>query len=175
MSTREKIVDAAMAIVREQGVAKLTLDEAAKVAGISKGGVLYHFKTKDDLIRGMVQRMIDACDALHHEYYRQEPEGPYRWARTVVRTAFDPNGPASDPVGGALLAAITINPDLMAPIHAKYAEWIERVQSDSPDLARASLICMAMDGYVFERMLGLQLADDQQLERIKQTALDLLK
>lgn len=174
-STREKVIDSAMAIVREQGVGKLTLDEAARHAGISKGGVLYHFKTKDDLIRAMVSRMIESCDNLHQDYYRQEPEGPYRWARTVVRTAFDPNGPAGDPVGGALLAAIAINPDLMAPIQAKYAEWIERVKSDSPDFERASLICMAMDGYVFERMLGLELCDAQQCERIKQTALDLLK
>lgn len=173
--TREKIVDAAMAIVRERGVAKLTLDEAAKSAGFSKGGVLYHFKTKNDLIRGMVERLIGQCDSLHHAYYEREPEGPYRWARTVVRTAFDPNGPASDPVSGALLAAITINPDLMVPIQAKYAEWVERVKSDSPDLERALLICMAMDGYVFERMLGLELCDQQQCERIKQTALDLLK
>ncbi|TAN63226.1 MAG: TetR/AcrR family transcriptional regulator, partial [Magnetospirillum sp.] len=48
MSTSDNIIDAAMAIVRDQGVAKLTLDEAAKKAGISKGGVLYHFKSKDD-------------------------------------------------------------------------------------------------------------------------------
>lgn len=173
--TKEKIVDAAMAIVREQGVGKLTLDEAAKSAGFSKGGVLYHFKTKDDLIRAMVERLINQCDSLHQRYYEQEPEGPYRWARTVVRTAFDPNGPAGDPVSGALLAAIAINPHLMAPIQAKYAEWITRVKSDSPDFERASLICMAMDGYVFERMLGLELCDPQQCERVKQTALDLLK
>jgi len=66
LSTRDKIIDAAMSIVRDQGVAKLTLDEAAKVAGFSKGGVLYHFKTKDDLIRGMVATLIHSYDSLLH-------------------------------------------------------------------------------------------------------------
>ncbi|AVM73827.1 TetR/AcrR family transcriptional regulator [Magnetospirillum gryphiswaldense] len=174
-STRETIIDAAMAIVREQGVNKLTLDAAAKVAKLSKGGVLYHFKSKDDLIRAMVQRMIDSCDALHLEFYAQEPDGPYRWARTVVRTAFDPRGPSGDPVGGALLAAVTVNPDLLAPIHAKFAEWIERVKSDSPNPTLAALVCMAMDGYVFERMLKLPLCDEESCERIKLQALELLK
>lgn len=174
-NTRETIIDAAMAIVREQGVSKLTLDAAAKLAKLSKGGVLYHFKSKDDLIRAMVQRMIASCDALHLEYYAQEPEGPYRWARTVVRTAFDPRGPSGDPVGGALLAAVTVNPDLLAPIHAKFAEWIERVKSDSPNPTLAALVCMAMDGYVFERMLKLPLCDDEACERIKLQALELLK
>ncbi|HSV28177.1 MAG TPA: TetR family transcriptional regulator [Candidatus Omnitrophota bacterium] len=175
MSTREQIIDAAMTIVREQGVAKLTLDAAAKQAGLSKGGVLYHFKTKDDLIRGMVERLIGSCDILHHRYYAEEPEGPYRWARTVVRTAFDPNGPASDKVGGALLASVTVNPELAAPIHAKFDEWIARIHSDSPNPALAALVCMAMDGYYFERMMGLDLCNAEQLEKIKQTALDLLK
>lgn len=175
MGTRENIIDAAMAIVREQGVAKLTLDEAAKVAGVSKGGVLYHYKTKDDLIRGMVGRMIEQCDSLHQSYYAEEPEGPYRWARTVVRTAFDPNGPAGDPILGAILAAIAVNPDLVAPLQAKYEQWIERVRSDSPDYERAVLVCMAMDGFVFERMLGLKLGNEEEAERVKQAALSLLK
>ncbi|MBF0323472.1 TetR/AcrR family transcriptional regulator [Magnetospirillum moscoviense] len=174
-STREKILDAAMSIMRDHGVAKLTLDQAARVAGVSKGGVLYHFKSKDDLIRGMVQRMTDSCDALHHRYYAEQPEGPYRWARTVVHTAFDPQGPAGDPVSGALLAAMAVNPDLMAPIQAKYAEWVERVMSDSPDPARAALVCSAMDGVVFQRILGLCQGCEKDAERLKQAALDLLK
>jgi AcrR family transcriptional regulator len=175
MSARDRILDAAMAVVRQQGVAKLTLDEAARGAGVSKGGVLYHFKTKDDLIRGMVSRLIEQCDELHHHYYAQEPEGPYRWARTVVRTAFDPDGPASDTVVGALVAATAVNPDLVAPLQAKFEDWLARIRSDSPDVERAFLVCMAMDGLFFEQIMGLKLHDPATLERIKLTALDLLR
>lgn len=175
MSTRDKIIDAAMAIVREQGAAKLTLDEAAKSAGISKGGVLYHFKTKDDLIRGMVERMVNQCDLLSHAYYQEEPEGPYRWARTVVRIAFDPNGPSSDSVSGALMAAMALQPELVAPLQAKYEEWIERIHSDSPNPLLAGLVCTAMDGMFFHRMVGLRLCDDAQRDEMKTFALDLLK
>ncbi|MEW5726689.1 MAG: TetR/AcrR family transcriptional regulator [Pseudomonadota bacterium] len=175
MSARDKIIDAAMSIVRDQGVTKLTLDQAAKEAGLSKGGVLYHFKSKDELIKGMVERLITQCDSLYARFYDEEPEGPYRWARTVVRMAFDPNGPANDPVGGALLAAVSLNPDLVAPLQAKYDEWLARIASDSPNPALASLVCMAMDGYYFERMMHLNLCDEDGWRAIKQTALDLLK
>lgn len=174
MSTSDTIIDAAMTIVRDQGVARLTLDAAAKEAGISKGGVLYHFKSKDDLIRGMVQRLIDQCDQLNRDYYQREPDGPYRWARTLVRACFDPTGPANDPVGGALLAAITVNPDLMAPIHAMYDRWRERIASDSPDIERAGLICTAMDGLYFQRLMGIRLGDAEAQDRLKRHALDLL-
>ena len=175
ITTRDKIIDAAMAIVREQGVAKLTLDEAAKIAGLSKGGVLYHFKSKDDLVRGMVERLVNQCDGLTQAYYEREAPGPYRWVRAVVQTTFDPNGPGGDKVSGALLAAVTLNPDLTAPIQAKYEEWIERVNSDSPNPMLAGLVCMAMDGYNFEKIMGLQLCTDEQKQQMKQFILDLLK
>ncbi len=175
MSTRERIIDSAMTIVRDQGVTRLTLDAAAKEAGVSKGGVLYHFKSKDDLIRGMVQRLIEQCDQLNREHYEHQPEGPYRWARTLVYACFDPNGPAFDPVGGALLAAVTVNPDLVAPIQSMYDRWMERIKSDSPDLERAGLICTAMDGVYFQRLMGINLSDAEGAERLKRHALDLLK
>ncbi len=174
MSTHDTIIDAAMAIVRDQGVAKLTLDAAAKAAHLSKGGVLYHFKSKDDLVRGMVQRLIDRCEEVNLDHYRREPEGPYRWARTLVRAFFDPNGPANDPVGGALLAAITINPYLMAPIHAMYARWQEHLAGDSPDPERAKLVCAAMDGLYFRRLMGIPLGDAAAGERLLRHALGLL-
>lgn len=175
ISTRDKIVDAAMSIVRDRGVAKLTLDEAAKCAGLSKGGVLYHFKSKDDLIRGMIERLLHQVDEQDRLHYETEPPGPYRWVRSAVRTAFDPDGPACDSVGGALLAAITVNPSLMAPVHAQYARWIERIYADSPNPLLASLICMAMDGYYFEEMMGLKLCDNEQKSKMRRFILDMLK
>jgi AcrR family transcriptional regulator len=174
-TTRDKIIDAAMAIVRDDGVAKLTLDEAAKRAGLSKGGVLYHFKTKDDLIRGMVERLINQCEALNRAYYDKEPEGPYRWARAVVRTGFDPNGPASDKLAGALLASVAVNPELVGPLQRWYEIWIERIHGDSPNPMLAGLLCMAMDGYNFERILGLNICSEEQREQMKTYMLDLLK
>lgn len=175
VTTRDKIIDAAMSIVRDQGVAKLTLDEAARCAGLSKGGVLYHFKTKDDLIRGVVEHLINRCDSLQQSYYDREPEGPYRWARAVVQTGFDPNGPASDKLAAALLASIAVNPELVAPLQAHYDKWIERIRADSPNPMLAGMICMAMDGHYFEKILGLKLCDEGGHEQMKAFMLDQLK
>lgn len=174
MGTRENIIDAAMDIVRDQGVGRLTLDQAARAAGLSKGGVLYHFKSKDDLIRGMVQRLVDQCEQLNGDHYQRQPEGPYRWARALVHASFDPGGAAFDRVGGALLAAVTVNPDLMGPVQAMYDRWKERIAGDSPDLTRAGLVCTAMDGIYFQRLTGVQTCNPDEAERLKRCALDLL-
>ena len=61
-SSRERILDAASQLVCEIGAGRLTLDAVADRAGLSKGGLLYSFPSKDDLLRGMVERMV--ADAL---------------------------------------------------------------------------------------------------------------
>ena len=53
-------------------------------------------------------------------------------------------------------------------------QWIERINADSPTPMLAGLICMAMDGYNFERILGLNLCDDEGREQLKAYMLELL-
>src|ERR671913_1054060 len=57
-SSREKLLDAAAELVSEIGSGRLTLDAVAGRAGLSKGGLLYNFPTKDALLQGMLERMI---------------------------------------------------------------------------------------------------------------------
>ena len=55
-STAEQILDAAERVVARDG-AHLTIDAVVKESGFSKGGVLYNFPSKLELIKGMVARM----------------------------------------------------------------------------------------------------------------------
>ena len=45
------------------GAGKLTLDAVAERAGLSKGGLLYNFPTKDALLQAMIQRMMPSQTA----------------------------------------------------------------------------------------------------------------
>ena len=65
-SLRERILEAADTIARERGVANLTLDLVAEQAAVSKGGLLYHFTTKEALLAGMVERSLDRYRSLLH-------------------------------------------------------------------------------------------------------------
>jgi AcrR family transcriptional regulator len=49
-TTKERIVSAAEEVVLRHGVSRLTLEAAALEAGLSKGGVLSHFPTRDALV-----------------------------------------------------------------------------------------------------------------------------
>lgn len=52
---RTRILDAALAVADRVGAANLTLDAVAADAGVSKGGLLYHFASKDQLLRAVVE------------------------------------------------------------------------------------------------------------------------
>ena len=58
--TKTRILTAAEQVVLERGVPALTLDAVAEAAGLSKGGLIYHFESKEALIRAMIAR-IGAC------------------------------------------------------------------------------------------------------------------
>ncbi len=53
---RQKVLDAAERVVRERGAAALTFDEVVAASGVTRGGITYHFPTKDDLLRALVAR-----------------------------------------------------------------------------------------------------------------------
>lgn len=60
---REKVLDAFESILINEGERSATLDATAKAAGVSKGGLLYHFASKDELIAGLLKRLEQLAEA----------------------------------------------------------------------------------------------------------------
>ena len=58
-NNRQKIIDAATALVMERGVKGTSLADIANAAGISKGTLFYHFSAKDDLIYELTEKHFD--------------------------------------------------------------------------------------------------------------------
>lgn len=58
-SNRQKIIDAATALVMERGVKGTSLADISKAAGISKGTLFYHFSAKDDLVYELTEKHFD--------------------------------------------------------------------------------------------------------------------
>ncbi|MFA1531395.1 TetR/AcrR family transcriptional regulator [Corynebacterium belfantii] len=57
MSAKEKLLDAFEDILISQGENAATLDAVAQKAGVSKGGLLYHFPSKTALVTGLTDRL----------------------------------------------------------------------------------------------------------------------
>jgi len=57
--TRDKIVSVADRLFGRFGFQKTSMDEIAKIARKAKGSLYYHFSSKEDLFREVVQKEID--------------------------------------------------------------------------------------------------------------------
>lgn len=73
-SAQDRILDAAENLIATQGIAGFTLDAVARAAEVSKGGLLYHFSSKDSLILGLQRRMASrVAETLRDAERRSEP------------------------------------------------------------------------------------------------------
>jgi AcrR family transcriptional regulator len=62
-SKRTQILDAATRVVQREGVKSVTFDSVAAEAGLTKGGLLYHFASRDDLVQAIHQHLADRWEA----------------------------------------------------------------------------------------------------------------
>ena len=174
--TRARILTAAENVVLRDGVGHLTLEATAHEAGLSKGGVLYHFSTRDALVGAMVGRLIDAFHVDLAE--RQAGDaGPGRFTRAYVRATFEPGPPTEaereNRLGAALLAAASAEPDLLAPIQEDFADMQRGVEADGIDPARATAARLAADGLWLAELFGLGPLDPALRARVAEVLLDL--
>ncbi|GAB6843583.1 AcrR family transcriptional regulator [Methylorubrum rhodinum] len=150
----QTILDAAGAVLRRGGGRALTIDAVAAQAGLSKGGVLHHYASKDALILALVARKLEelragisACEA------EAGPQpGPAGLGLAMVahlREAYCED----DDFSRALLIAAAENPEALAGYRAFVAERLERLASAEPPGAGAMLF-FAILGLVMGRTLG---------------------
>ncbi|PVC92164.1 TetR/AcrR family transcriptional regulator [Streptomyces sp. CS131] len=62
-SKRSQILQAATRVVQREGVKSVTFDSVAAEAGLTKGGLLYHFASRDDLVLAIHQHLADQWEA----------------------------------------------------------------------------------------------------------------
>jgi AcrR family transcriptional regulator len=166
---RDRMLDAAEAVVVRQGIANLTLDAVAAEAGVSKGGLLHHFPSKDKLVEAMVVRCAEAWRCCAQASYDAAPPGPGRMARAMVSHLEDP-GAWSEQCqrsSSAVFAALAQNPALIQPMRAVYAEVRARLAGDGLAPGVGETVIAAMDGLWLSRVLGLTRVDRGLLDLVR--------
>lgn len=164
-SSRDAILDAAEAVVREQGAAHLTLDAAAERAGLSKGGVLYHFQTKDAMLIALVHRMTQAFQALYEEARSRMGNDPGRMLEAYIEAG----SAAEERLGNtscSLIPALASNPELLEPIRTFYKHHFGQLGKASVGWDQAAVVTLAQDGMWLLEMLGVSPLEPQDKKRI---------
>jgi AcrR family transcriptional regulator len=119
-------------------VEHLTLDLTAEVAGISKGGLLYHFPHKEALIQGMIQYYLERFNADFNTAADEGGASAGRWTHAYLHTTYEDN--QRNPHEFGLLAAVATNPALLTPMQQTFAEWVGLLEQDGLDATTAQII-----------------------------------
>jgi AcrR family transcriptional regulator len=160
--TRDRLLDAAGAVVMRDGAQALTLDAVAQEAEVSKGGLLYHFKSKRELVEGLIERWMG-------EFQREiDSSGP-----AFVRGYVKASGPEGNELG--MLAALIGDPSLLVAVRKQYGIWQDRVEREGADPVDATVARLAADGLWLAELLGMGPPAGELRERVLQRLLDLAK
>ncbi|MDF5735169.1 MULTISPECIES: TetR/AcrR family transcriptional regulator [unclassified Nostoc] len=172
--TRNALLEAAGRVMVAHGSKALTLEAVAREAGVSKGGLLYHFPNKEALIAGMLQQLIDEkATSLEDELEQDDaPNTPGHWLRAYIRSHgnFDAHSTA---IQFSLLAAIAENPELLQPIQEKFADWQRLIEASGLDPAMATVIRLAINGLSFVHLFGLGVPKESLQKQVIETLLKL--
>ncbi|WP_028921858.1 TetR/AcrR family transcriptional regulator [Pseudonocardia acaciae] len=123
-SSRTAILDAALRLAERGGIGSLTLDSAAREAGVSKGGLIYHFASKEQLMLAVVEHVCRGWEAALAEElgtaYEDAP--PTARARAYARVAVTEKPRRADLT---ILVDGMHDEALLAPWRALIARWTD--------------------------------------------------
>ncbi len=178
LNTKEKILNSAERIALRDGVAHLTIDAVAAEAGLSKGGVLYHFGTKEALVGGMVDRLIDDSEREMARLAENDPERHGRALRSYLGATFPEHGSPSahiNQVAAVLLTAILTNPELLDPLRSRARSMLDRLAGDGLAAPVVHLVRLAADGLWVTEMFGFPGPDQAAREAMIQQLYDMTR
>ena len=147
---REKVLDAFEALLVVEGARAATMDATAKAAGVSKGGLLYHFASKDALAAGIMERLVRLVDE-DVAGMASAPDGP---VAHFLRTSVMENDPLDRVIlatarlaqGGSAQAA-----DALRDIRER---WAAAIRPAAPEGAALDLVMLVSDGIYFNNSLA---------------------
>ncbi|BAW03312.1 TetR/AcrR family transcriptional regulator [Nocardia seriolae] len=170
--TRDRILDALETLLLDKGLSQVTLENVAAAAGVSKGGLLYHFKSKDALLAGLLRRVGERADeqvrtAVEQgrsvaEWYLQTPHPEdetdavelalYRSMLAAMRTIDAPPDTTQAETDRALTEVLQ--------------SWKTALDNEIDDPVRAEIVRLVGDGVYLRALLGAPPVEPELYRRV---------
>lgn len=167
-SSRARLLDAAADIVSKQGVQQLTIDAVAQAANVTKAGLIYHFKTRDDLLAALVNRMIGELDVLVRPPTAPgaTPPDPKDALIQLERETFEMPEDRRRLMTN-LLSAVLSHPHLIAPAQGLYARTYDWLAGSGEQAGQVMILALALDAIALLELLNLHRFTPQQRDALR--------
>lgn len=171
--TRETLLRAATQVILDKGVEALTLDAVAHQAGVSKGGLLYHFPNKNALVVGLSEQLIQDFEvALQTEYDQDDAPGkPGQWARAYIRSTLRMSRQTLALIARLSSLSVEMPPELQKSAEAYEQRWHQRIEVDGLDPTQATMIQLAIDGLCYSEVFQFGAPDEPRRTQVVEALL----
>lgn len=148
---RAKVLRAFVEILLSEGESATTMEAVAARAGVTKGGLLYHFGSRDALVQGLLER-LDELGEADVAAMRSAAEGPVDY---YLRTS---DVTSSVEFNELFIAASRLTKEAgvqaRTRLRALETRWLELLTEAIGDDARARLVLLLGDGLYLQGMIA---------------------
>lgn len=116
---RQKLVEAAISLIRQKGYAATSVDDLCGAAGVTKGGFFHHFKSKEALAVAATTYWIERC------------------AATFAQAPYHAHGDPLERILGYLEFRKTLLAGKLHEISCLAGTMVQEIFASHPDIARA--------------------------------------
>lgn len=150
---RQRIIDAAIRVVREKGLAGLSHRSAAAEADVPLGSTTYHFKTLDELMVAALRQANESCaKAVAAHGALDDPRGDLAAELALILGEWLSGDRAGVELEYELYLAALRRPALR-PVAAEWADGLTEQLSRRTDPVTARALVALMDGIFLQVLL----------------------
>lgn len=123
--TRERVLRAAMQLIRERGVAAVSLDDVQTAAGVGRSQLYHYFDSRDDLIHAVIDTTVDAvlgggADGPFIVDSLADIERWFAWAESICVST---GGVGGCPIGSLVSQLAEQDESARAALADAFARW----------------------------------------------------
>ncbi len=145
----------------------MTLDGVAQAAGVSKGGLLYHFPSKESLLGALAKRYVESMEIASSgegRHQRARPTAAILKACIIGILGQQPRSKSG--MGAALFADGGERPDAARSDSRAPRRLQPEMRQRAVDFARAAIVTLAIDGLMMRESLRISSFTDQQRQHV---------
>lgn len=127
--TRQRIVDAAAALIFEQGVAHTTIEDVRAAADVSSSQLYHYFDDKPALVRAVVDHQADTIVGGQQTFDLSSLDGLRTWRDWVIEHQRQLNCSGGCPIGSLGSELAETDPEARAQVSDGFKRWEAAIQS----------------------------------------------
>lgn len=163
-SSKAAILDAAERVVMRHGLKSATIEAVAVEAGVSKGGLFYHFASKQDMLEQLIDRHVERFMEMREKIMQELPESRSRRLKASLLASL--NEPIKREENLPNILALLDDVSLREKIYLLKKRLFQEMSNDTDHPERVALAMMAADGLWMSGMYGAPLFTEEFRQKV---------